>query len=201
MEKQQAELEISMIRKIMEDSRRIVIDDGVGYIVWGFLVILALLSSYFIVLAKQYSYILWVWVVLMGGGWIYTIFHYRKKESRTRVKTFAGKILGGTWISAGISMTLVGFVGTSTGAIRGYAISPMISIILGIAYFVSGIVYSQRWIRNLSAGWWAGAVIMFLWPGVYSFLIFSGMMALLQVLPGIILYSKFRKEFSADENG
>lgn len=201
MEKQQAELEINMIKKIMEDSRRIVIDDGAGYIVWGFLVIIALLSTYFIVLAKQFNYIVWVWLILMGGGWIYTIFHYRKKETRAKVKTFAGKILGGVWISAGISMTLIGFVGSASGAIGGYAISPLISVILGIAYFTSGIIYMQNWIKYLSIGWWAGAVIMFLWPGVNSFLIFSAMMALLQVLPGIILYSKFKKEYRTNENG
>ena len=201
MEKQQAELEINMIKKIMDDSRRIVTDDGVGYIIWGVLVIAGLLSTYFAITFEKYNYILWAWVILIGGGWIYTIVINVKKDRNRKVRTLAGKILGGLWVSAGIAMTLIGFIGTSTGAIRGYAISPMMSIVLGIAYFVSGIVYSQPWIRNLAIGWWAGAVLMMLWPGSYTLLVFAAMMALLQVLPGIILYLKWKKEYKPNTNG
>lgn len=201
MEKQQAELEINMIKKIMEDSRKIVIDDGIGYIVWGILVLMALLSTYFSIISKQYTYIPWVWIVLMGCGWVYTIIHYWRKESKSKVKTFAGKILGGLWISVGIAMSLVGFAAPFTRSVASYAISPLISIVLGIAYFVSGIVYGQPWIRNLAIGWWAGALLMLVWPGLHTLLIFAGMMTLLQILPGIILYRKFKKDYQPEING
>jgi hypothetical protein len=201
MEKQQAELEINMIKKIMEDSRRIVIDDGVGYIIWGVLVMAGLIATYAAIISHNYQYIPWAWIILMGGGWIYTIIINVKKERRRKIRTFAGKILGGLWISSGIAMTIIGFAGPGTGAISGYAVSPMISIVLGVAYFVSGIVYSQPWIRNLAIGWWAGAVLMLLWPGSYTLLVFAAMMALLQVLPGIILYHKFKKEYKPNKNG
>lgn len=201
MEKQQAELEINMIKKIMEDSRKIVVNDGLGFIIWGVLVLIGLLSTYYIILSKQYAYSLWVWVVLIGGGWAYTFIYYWKKERKQKVKTLAGKILGGLWISAGVAMSLIGFAGSLTGFIGGYQISPLLSVILGIAYFVSGIVYGQLWIRNLSIGWWAGAVVMFIWPGLHTLLIFAGMMAFLQIIPGIVLYSKFKKEYQPINNG
>jgi hypothetical protein len=199
MEKQQAELEISMIKKIMEDSRRIVVDDGIGYIFWGILIFVGMISSYFVVLTKQYSYTIWIWVILIGGGWAYTIISYFLKDSKKQARTLAGKILGGLWVSTGISMTLIGFVGPLSHSIGGYTITPVISIILGIAYFVSGIVYGQGWVRNLAVGWWAGAVVMFFWPGIQMFLIFAAMMLFLQIIPGVIMYSKFKKEFQADK--
>jgi hypothetical protein len=201
MEKQQAELEINMIKKIMEDSRKIVIEDGIGYIVWGLLVFVGMISSYFAVLTKQYNYTIWIWVILISGGWAYTIISYFLKDSKKKASTLAGKILGGLWISTGISMTLIGFVGPLSHSIGGYTVTPLISIMLGIAYFVSGIVYGQGWIRNLAAGWWAGAVVMFFWPGLQMFLIFAAMMALLQIIPGIILYLKFKKEYRPAING
>jgi len=201
MEKQQAELEINMIKKIMEDSRKIVIEDGIGYIVWGLLVFVGMISSYFAVLTKQYNYTIWIWVILISGGWAYTIISYFLKDSKKKASTLAGKILGGLWISTGISMTLIGFVGPLSHSIGGYTVTPLISIILGIAYFVSGIVYGQGWIRNLASGWWAGAVVMFFWPGINTFFIFAAMMALLQIIPGIILYLKFKKEYRPAING
>lgn len=201
MEKQQAELEISMIKKIMEDSRKIVIDDGIGYIIWGVLIMIGLFSTYFIILFKQYTYVFWPWIIIIAGGWTYSFIYYWKKESIGKVKTFTGKILGGLWLAAGISMCLIGFGGPIFHAIGGLTVSPLMSVILGIAYYVSGIVYAKAWIRNLAIGWWAGALLMFIFPGLHTLLIFAGMMAVLQIIPGIILYIKFKKEYQPETNG
>jgi hypothetical protein len=201
MEKQQAELEINMIKKIMEDSRKIVVEDGIGYIVWGVLVLAGMICSYFAVLTKQYNYTIWIWVILISGGWAYTLITHFYKDTKKKASTFAGKILGGLWLSTGISMTLIGFAGPWSHSIGGYTVFPLMSIILGIAFFVSGIVYGQGWIRNLAAGWWAGAVVMFFWPGMHLFLIFAAMMTIFQVTPGIILYLKFKKEYQPEFNG
>jgi hypothetical protein len=201
MEKQQAELEINMIKKIMEDSRKIVKDDGIGFIIWGVLIIAGMISSYFTVQAKLYDYIVWIWVILITCGWVYTLISYILKDSKKTVKTFAGKILGGLWMAAGISMTLIGFIGPMSHSIGGYTVTPLVSIILGIANYVTGIVYGKNWIRNLAYGWWTGAVLMFFWPGIQTFLIFAAMMVFLQVIPGIILYLIFKKEYQPTING
>lgn len=201
MEKSQAELEIELIKKIMDDSRRIVCEDGKDYIIWGVLVLVGLIGTYLSVAWKTYHYIGWVWLITMGGGWIFAIASHWRKGSKQKVSTLAGRILAGVWISSGIAMTLLGFVATATGAIGGWSISPMISIVLWIAYTVSGIVYRQPWVRNLAIGWWLGAIIMLIWPGIHTLLIFAAMMALFQITPGIVLYSKWRKEFQPLRNG
>jgi hypothetical protein len=201
MEKQQAELEINMIKKIMDDSRKIVIDDGKGYIIWGILIVIGLLGTYFSILYRTYHYIMWLWIVAIGAGWVYTIIVQAKRGHKKKAQTLAGKILGALWFSCGIAMTMIGFLGTASGAIGAYTISPMMAVILGIAYFVTGVIYGQGWLRNLSIGWWLGAVITFIWSGMNSLLVFVFMMAALQILPGIILYKKFKKEFQTNLNG
>jgi len=50
METKNAELELSLIKKMMEDSRRLNIDNGIHYIFWGILVTIALLINYAMVL-------------------------------------------------------------------------------------------------------------------------------------------------------
>jgi hypothetical protein len=198
MEKQQAELEINMIKQIMDDSKKIVVDDGKGYIIWGILIVIGLVGTYILIQSRLYEFIGWLWVASIGAGWVYTIFKHVISGHKKKVRTFAGKILGALWFSCGITMTLIGFVGTGTGSYGAYTISPLMAVVLGIAYFVTGIIYGQPWVRNLAAGWWLGAVATFIWSGMYSLLVFAGMMIVLQIIPGIILYSKFNKEYQAN---
>ena len=198
MEKQQAELEINMIKQIMDDSKKIVVDDGKGYIIWGILIVIGLVGTYILIQSRLYEFIGWLWVASIGAGWVYTIFRHVISGHKKKVRTFAGKILGALWFSCGITMTLIGFVGTGTGSYGAYTISPLMAVVLGIAYFVTGIIYGQPWVRNLAAGWWLGAVATFIWSGMYSLLVFAGMMIVLQIIPGIILYSKFNKEYQAN---
>jgi hypothetical protein len=201
MEKQQAELEINMIKQIIDDSKKIVIDDGKGFIIWGVLIVIGLLGTYFFIPLRLYEYISWLWITVIGIGWVYTIIIHAVKDHKKKVKTFAGKILGALWFSCGVSMTIVGFIGTGSGSYGAYTISPLMSVILGIAYFVTGIIYGRAWVRNLAIGWWIGAIVTFIWTGMYSLLVFAVMMIMLQVIPGIILYSKFKNEYQTNLNG
>lgn len=195
MDEQKALEEISYIKEIMQDSRKAFVDNGVGYIVWGVIIVLALMSSYFMIangIENNYGL---NWIILIAFGWIYTSFSIRKKQKKNRTpSTLAGKILGAVWFSSGIAMTIIGFLGTTSGAIRGVFVSPVISLVLGIAFFVSGTVYGSKWITLLSIGWWAGAILMFYWPGMQVFWIMSLMMIFLQIVPGVILYQQAKKE-------
>lgn len=197
MNEQQALEEISYIKNIIDDSRKTVVENGIGYIVWGILVILGLLSTYYFINSKMYSYIPWNWVVFMGIGWIFTIIKVRKKIKEKKSRTFIGKIESALWFSSGIAMTILGFVATSSGAISGMFVSALISVVLGITYFVSGFLYNYKWISLLAIGWWIGAIIMFYFPGMHVFLIMSLMIILLQIIPGIIFYVRSKRELVA----
>jgi hypothetical protein len=201
MEKSQAETEIALIKKIMDDSRRIACDDGKDYIIWGVLVLVGLIGTYLSIVWKTYNYIGWIWIITMGGGWIFVMASHWRKDSKEKVRTFAGKVLAVLWISCGIAMSLIGFVAAAARAIGPWSISPMISIVLGVAYAVSGMIYGNRWIQSLAAGWWAGAVVMFIWPGSYTLLLFAAMMVLFQITPGVVLYIKWKKELQLRSNG
>ena len=199
MDTKQAELEITLIKKIMQDSRKIIVFDGKGFIIWGVLVLIGLIGTYISITMEISYYVGWLWLTVIGTGWIYSLVTYWIIGSKVRVHTLAGKILGGVWLSCGIAITLIGFLGTYSGALRGWGISPMMSIILGVAYFMSGLIYGHPWVKYLSFGWWGGAVVMFLFPGLHILLIFAAMMIMFQIVPGIILYIKWKKELKVDD--
>ncbi len=196
MNEKKALEEISFIKQIMQDSRKTFVDNGIGYIVWGVIIVLALLSEYFIITNQIKNNYGLNWIILIGIGWIFTAISRAKQRKESKSITFAGKILGAVWFSVGIAMMIIGFIGPTSGALGGVFVSPVISVILGIAYLVSGVVYGSRWISFISLGWWAGAILMFYWPGMQVFWIMSLMMIIFQIIPGIILFQHTKKELA-----
>jgi hypothetical protein len=184
--------DLQYMKQIIKDSRKMVVDKGLGFIVWGIIIIIGLTASYidFVTSGDQYSAELWI--LLIGGGWIYTAVLWYKHRGEKRAETFAGKILGSVWFSAGVAMTILGFVGTYAGAYEPVFISPVLAAVLGIAFYVSALIYDNLLMKYLAPLWWAGSIFMFFFPGLHTIIVMAAMMLLLQVVPGIILYKKYK---------
>jgi hypothetical protein len=67
------------------------------------------------------------------------------------------------------------------------------AMLLGIGYFVSGILYEIPWLKYVGIGWWAGSVYFMFFPGREMLLIYALMMISLQVVPGIMLLRKYKQ--------
>lgn len=191
----EAESEISEIRKIMANSHRLMVDDGKGFIVWGMLVFIGLMGSYLSII----EIINWniagpAWIILIAAGWVYTFFQVRKERKHRRYSTFAGKVAGAIWGSAGLTMTIIGFAGSYSGTLKGFAISPMMALVLAAAFFVSGVIYNSRLFQVSGICWWAGGIIMMFWRSPHTVLMFAIMIFVLQVIPGVMLYSKWKRK-------
>lgn len=199
MTDQKALEDLEFIKNIMQDAKKKVIDNGISMIVWGIIVVAGLLSTYIgIKVSYQFSYS-WNWMVLIGFGWIFTLVHVYKIKKQPGNRTFAGNVLGHIWFSSGVAMTILGFVGSISGAYHGIYISPLLSTILGIAYVITGFVLGKPWFRKLSIGWWIGAIIMFIWPSMYTFLLMASMIICFQIIPGII-FNRESKKLKLSEN-
>ena len=74
-----------------------------------------------------------------------------------------------------------------------YTFRRLFPLALGIAYFTSGAIQQLKWLKNIAFGWWAGAIYLFIFPSVHTLLIFAIMMICLQVVPGLILNRKYKK--------
>jgi hypothetical protein len=193
MDTKQAELELTLIKQMMADSRRVVADNGWHYIFWGVVVTSALIANYIMALQNVSMNTLgMMWFIAMISSAIIEGIVGRRREVKSKVKTFAGKLLGSLWTASGLSMFMLGFVGTLTGAYNPIYICSLISIVLGVAYYTSGAIQQIKWLQWLSLGWWAGAVFTFIYPSIHTLLIFAIMMVCFQVIPGIILYKKWK---------
>ena len=191
--------ELAHIRKIMADSRGQIADDGKPSIIWGMIVCLGLLYTYYEAVNADAPKISgWVWLGLSVCGWIYMFAWVRRKRRRQKVQTFAGRVTGAIWGSVGISITLFVFATQASYLVdRPIELHPIfityvISFFLGIGFYVSGILYEIPWLRWVGVAWWATALVYIFFPGLHSLLIFAGAEFVLQVVPGIMLQRKYR---------
>lgn len=194
-ESTQAELELSVIKKIMEDSRSVVIDNGWHYIYWGVVVSGALIANYIMAIYRvPFNYQGLMWFITMISAAIIGGIYERIAEKKRKVKTFAGKLLSSLWFAGGIAMFMFGFVGTITNSYNAIYIAPIISTVLGITYYTSGEIQQIKMLKYISFIWWAGAIFLFALPTVHTLLIFGVMMIFFQVIPGVIIRNKYKKE-------
>ena len=194
-----AQQELAFIKKVMADSRQIMIDDGKGFHILGNIsciwIILHLLTN-----AGRWEFSLgWFWPALIAIGWIVTFIIEIRAEKKRSTKTFAGKIMGALWIGCGVAMTILGFIGSITDAYSGVFINPIIAVVLGIGYLVSGVLQGKTWVSLLSIRMVGWSDLMFFLHNLETLLIMVAMMILLQTIPGIILYRESKKELAVVE--
>lgn len=193
----QPQEELLYIRKIMAESRGQVADDGKPSIIWGLIVCIGLLFTYYEAVNGG-DIAGWIWLGLSVCGWIYMFGWVRRKRQRQRVRTFADRITGAIWGSVGISITLFVFETQISYLIdRPVELHPIfiaygVSFFLAIGYYISGILYEIPWLKWFGIGWWAVAIVFIFWPGLHTLLIYAGAELFLQVLPGILLLRKYQ---------
>ena len=199
-DKQTLEENIRFIKKIMHDTKRAQLNTGPIIILWGIMVTIAQSSTFILIKAAKPDFIWPMWGIIASVGAVLSFFLLRRYKS---LHTFSEKILSSIWFAFGISAAIFIFVsplGKSGIDDLGTGINPVICLLLGMAYQLTGIVYDRIWIKCISFCWWAGAILLFIWQGVHSYLIFAVFMLLFQVLPGIKLYCDYRKELALHED-
>ncbi|MBU4267649.1 MAG: hypothetical protein KJ808_02215 [Acidobacteria bacterium] len=192
MENETIQQNLHYIKQIMADSRQTFVDNGLGLIGWGILCVTGIIVMYVCMLFQisLNALILWVAVVLAGFLWTLTI--NRRLRRQYRSCTFAYKMMRAVWLVCSLALMIVGFVGFYRIDVQ--ILPALFAIIMGIGIALSGMIMGRRLIVGCAGGWWLGAILMFLFPWKHHFLVFAGLMVVFAILPGIALYSSWKKE-------
>ena len=188
--------DLAYIRQLMADTRRAAYVSGGYFIVWGIAIGLGLIGSWLTATGACTLSPLIYWAACLALGGVGTFFLVRA-EAREPVEAPAGRLIGMVWMSMGISMLIIFFIGVGSGNLPGYHMSALSSALVGGAVFMTGTLAGINWLRNLSLGWWLGAAIMFAWPGLYALLLMGVMLFALYVVPGLVLIRLKRAQRSA----
>jgi hypothetical protein len=204
MDQIDAQQELAFIRKVILDSRRVAVDNGLDYIVWGLLVSLGMFATILLerLNVRGTAYLV-LWIAVMGGGWVFSLVRHLRERSIERVRTMAGTIINTLWLACGIVIMILIFIG---GPLMKAGPSPAIAAVLGIGFLVSGVLLDFVYFKVSAVCWWLGSAAMFClnspWAkamnlyALSDIMLFGIMMILFQVAPGVILYRRWRKEVS-----
>ncbi|HRJ86803.1 MAG TPA: hypothetical protein PK753_14105 [Ignavibacteria bacterium] len=189
----QTENELLIIKKIVQDSRNAVADKGWHYIYWGVIVTIALLINYWMVISNiSMNYQGMLWFISMISASLIEMIIVKRTEKDIKEKTFSGRLLSTLWGTSGVCMFMFGFIGTLSGAYNPIYIFPVLSAVLGAVYYISGTIQQISWLKYITFGWWTGSLLMFIFPGVNSIIIFAAMIVFFQIIPGLILHRKWK---------
>lgn len=190
MDQQAALEEIAVIKRVIEESREFTFNTGREIITWGLLISAAVFASYGALISGRQSFVLWIWIVVIGAGWIFSIVRGVRRQALTA--NLGVKIISSVWTSCGVAMTILGFAGTTTGAISDWAIAPVFATVFGICFAVTAIVQRLTWVMCIAIAWWLGSLLMFLVKSYQDLPIFGIMMLLLMVMPGIVFHKQWK---------
>lgn len=194
------ESEILFIKKIMNESRKSALDNGKYYILWGVVISIACFANYFIIKLGFDFNSNYFWAVCILAGWVTSIYWGYKDSKKAKTYSAANKTISALWASLGISMLVIVVAGKVSGAISYASISPLIAAVLGVGYFTSGVMYSDKMLKIMAFCWWGASAAMFNIKGVEVLLANGIFLLVFQVIPGLILFSKWRKELSVNND-
>ena len=156
----QAKEEIRFIQEMIKKTKQATAESWRFFFTWGIMIIIAIIGNYSLVYLKKFS-LIWVnWIVFMGIGVLYTILYAGNRERKLGVKTYAQIAIGHLSFACGIAFILWGFIFPLFGLYSYGVIPVIISMIVGILFFVIGGIYEWNLLKWCAAIWWAGAISM-----------------------------------------
>ena len=193
----QAEIELSFIKKVIEDSKKITVDNGMGFILWGILGVAGIILTYADYYLKIGIGSLYIWIGIFAIGIVYIILLSFKAGKREKVKTLAGDLLGAVWIGCLLASGFMLIIPLIAKEFPANITLSSILFVIGVGYFVSSTIFNYKWIRYNGYAWWLGGFLNLLFVFPHSQMIFLGsLLIFFQIIPGLVLYKKWKKEIN-----
>lgn len=188
-----AQQDLAVIRRLMEESQTAVAEDGRYFLLWGVLCALGLLGTWAAVLGALALDPLWLWATLVGLGWIGSFWMGVRSGRRARVRGLGGRLIAVVWFACGVTLTLIAAAGLLGGVVPVQALSGLVAVVLAGGFLASAALTGQRWLGAIAAAWWLGGGVMLFFPGLYTLPLLAAMAIALQVVPGLVLRRQARR--------
>jgi len=116
------------------------------------------------------------------------------------VKTFGSDIFQAVWVACGISIVIIFVLSFTTTGMLVPAFFTSSASILAIGYFLTGVINDLKFMKVLAIFWWFTAIVSGIWElfgaTVYLHLFFAFMVLILQLIPAIIIYKKWKSVYN-----
>lgn len=182
--------DLALIRRIMEETRQEVTERGRHLVIWGGISTAGLLATWWAALGRGGVDPVVVWAALLVVGWAMSLYVGWRDGRRARVRTAGRRLLSAVWLTAAVTLTLVGVAGMFGDVLGHRALPGVLSAILAMAIWLTALLTRERWLSWVAGGWWVGGAVMLFVPGVYALPLMAAMALLLMVGPGAVLNAR-----------
>ncbi len=200
METTQFQEDLQYVKQMIDNNRRSLIDNGLMYISTGLIIAVGVIAAYILGTQNRTDLFPYLWLPLIAVMIVVNYFVQKKSEKKKVKKTFISKIFDSVWFACGIPLLVITILHFTTAAISLPGLFIAASAILGIGYYLTGVINDLSFMKVLAFGWWAGTVLSMLWNYIgeeYQLaLLFSALVLLLEVIPGIVIYRKYKRLYN-----
>lgn len=186
---------LQLIESMINRAKDKFAEDGMMYLIWGWLVLSCSLSQFILLHVLNYPYHYIVWLAVFPV-FVYQYLYIKKKYRHITVVTYADSIIGFVWITFAIIISLIGFViGWLTGGDYYIHIIPLLLAVYGMPVFLTGVIVRFKpLIFGGIACWGLCIASTFIKNYDYQFLMIPAAMLLAWIYPGYTLRSRYKKQ-------
>ena len=134
MEKE-SKAQLAVIEEMIAQSKLNISEGSIFYQLWGWLVLIAAVVNYVLLMYTNYEYHFIAWPILMTVGGIISGFIGSRMEKRSGVKTYVDRAITYLWSAFTISLIAILVTMVKYGA---EVVYPIVIILYGLGTFVSG---------------------------------------------------------------
>jgi hypothetical protein len=184
------EQSLRVIQTMIDKTKNTVADDSYYFLLWGWLVLVACLSQYFLKVIVQTPYHPMVWY-LMFFGVVFSVIHGVRQNRGRKVKTYIEELLDHLWISIFFSYILFGFIFARMGWQNCYS---FYMLLYAIGSFVTGRTLRFRPLVWGAIGSWVLAVLSTFASFDQNMLLCGAAILVSYIIPGYLLRNKYKKQ-------
>jgi hypothetical protein len=196
----QVQEQLSIIRTMVEKSRRETAESG-AFLIWlGVIGIVTVFAIRGLELSGlSHLTIPFLALVLVVNG-VVGYFTVTRRQKRARARSYPATICYTVWLACGVSIVIVAFVLPSLGAYPWNLVPVLAALFMGIGVFSTGAIFEVPAITWSSLAWWGGAVAMAVIEGPPRAIVMASAILLGMILPGAILNRRYRERRGGDES-
>ncbi|MBN2008317.1 hypothetical protein JW960_03105 [candidate division KSB1 bacterium] len=187
MTQQDISNELAIIKGMIEKTRRETIESGELFIAIGLQWIIFGIGFF---LLGRFQLAQFIWPGMIVGlivTFIISLILGIRGEKKEKVKTYSRTIYAHLWMSVGAVCILVGFVFPLLNVFDFQLMPIIVWLVLGIGFYMTGVIFELRLIQWCSLIWWIVAILMVFVPGMGRFYLTMVSLLIGYVLPGLIL--------------
>lgn len=192
MNQNQVAQEILIIKQMIEKTKKETAESGYLFIFMGVATVLFVLCVGLLEYFQMNRWILPAMIILTIVNGFVGFLVVKKTDKSEKVKSYPKTVVLNLWVVCGLTLILITFLFPFLNVYPFSALGVIASLILGIAVFITGVIYEMRSILWLSSAWWIGAVLLALVKGPFSFIILISSIIVGWLIPGFIINRQYK---------